>query len=205
MRRRSTRVCCIDGCSRSVVSFGYCGAHAKRIEKYGDPLADKPVKSATAAGEATAWLKAHVDFCGAECLFWPFSKGKGGYGQIASGRGSKGAHREMCRLARGEPPTPAHQTAHSCGNGHGGCVNPMHLSWKTARGNAEDRILHGRQPRGMSGAGAKLTDDAVKFIRLSIDTNADLAKRFGVSRQTVAKARSGQTWAHLSTHFADPT
>lgn len=49
----------------------------------------------------------------------------------------------MCQKAHGDPPSPKHDAAHSCGRGHEGCVNPNHLSWKTKKQNQADRITHG--------------------------------------------------------------
>jgi len=32
-----SRICCIDGCDKPHDSGGYCGMHAKRVRRYGDP------------------------------------------------------------------------------------------------------------------------------------------------------------------------
>ena len=46
-------------------------------------------------------------------------------------------HRILC-FVQGKPPSPQHtQVLHSCNNPQ--CLNPLHLSWGTAAGNANDR------------------------------------------------------------------
>jgi hypothetical protein len=67
------------------------------------------------------------------------------------------AHRLMCQLAHGDPPTPDHIAAHSCGRGHEGCVNPNHLSWKTYSENELDKRVHGTTRNPWWGKKGKLT------------------------------------------------
>jgi hypothetical protein len=55
------------------------------------------------------------------------------------GQPREAAHRAMCRLIHGNPPTPKHQAAHSCGNGRRGCVHPGHLRWATDAENRAER------------------------------------------------------------------
>jgi transposase-like protein len=44
---------------------------------------------------------------------------------------------------------------------------------------------------------AKLCADAVRFIRASGDTIAELARRFGIDKKTARQARSCKTWRHI--------
>lgn len=117
-------------------------------------------------GKAYKWLLAHVDYQGDDCLKWPFG------GEPKSGRGCLGhlgkrgwAHRWMCRLAHGEPPTPAHKATHNCGKGHEGCVNPRHLEWKTQAGNLADCAIHGTQPKHSYGNQGRITSEQAEQIR----------------------------------------
>lgn len=135
-------------------------------------------------GKTFKWLLEHVSYKGDDCLKWPFAMDN------AHGRGRLGylgkhywAHRLMCILAKGKPPTPKHQTAHSCGNGNKGCINPQHLSWKTNAQNQLDRRKHGTQ-MGAKGNRAKLTQEQIAEIRRlqGIETQFSLAERFGVKR-----------------------
>lgn len=96
------------------------------------------------------WLKAHVGHAGDACLIWPFSLNTNGYGHLkepGSTNKTVYAHRLMCQLVNGEPPTPEHEATHSCGRGHSGCVSPVHLSWKTTSENGIERRQHGTTPR----------------------------------------------------------
>lgn len=133
-------ICSVNGCDRPihVQKHGYCRAHYLRWYRYGDPLA-----GGTATGATVEWLAAQVGHDGEGCLTWPFSRNPKGYGQTWWNGQPAIASRVMCILANGEPPTPEHQAAHSCGNGTKGCVHPRHLSWKTSFANQQDRLRHG--------------------------------------------------------------
>lgn len=51
-----------------------------------------------------------------------------------------------------------------------------------------------RKPRNKKN---KLTEDQVKFIRTSLETGLELAKRFEVAQETISAVRCGKTWKHL--------
>jgi len=85
---------------------------------------------------------------GYECLIWPYAKTNKGYG-VGYGRTKINGRKQIvsriiCEAVRGAPPTPRHEAAHSCGNGHLGCCTKRHLFWKTPEENWEDRRRHGR-------------------------------------------------------------
>jgi DNA-binding transcriptional regulator YiaG len=133
---------------------------------------------------AFTWLKSHVAYGGDDCLIWPFTRiRQKGYGMLGYG-GKKGiyAHRTMCELAHGKPPTKKSQARHSCGKGHLGCVNPRHLSWSTNSQNQKDRRRHGTHG-GSIGARTRLTLRQIANIRArrGIETQASIARRLGVS------------------------
>ncbi|RVG08581.1 hypothetical protein CN204_04415 [Sinorhizobium meliloti] len=132
-----------------------------------------------------------------ECLLWPYGKDSKGYGQITINGKNFGAHRYICLVVHGEPPTEKHHASHSCGNGHLGCVNPNHLGWKTNLENIQDMVAHGRSTRGEKHANAKLTEQQVNEILLlkSIKTQPEIAKQFGVSRSTIGMIHSGRNWS----------
>jgi hypothetical protein len=146
-------------------------------------------------GEAIKWLHEKTSYSGNECLTWPFCRGQYGYGILVVYYRRYAAHRLMCKLAHGEPPTPLHQAAHSCGKGHEGCVNPRHLSWKTSAENGDDRRKHGTAKHTWKGR-AKLTpEDAIKIYSLrGIETIAEIAPKFGVSKFTISNIFSGKVW-----------
>jgi hypothetical protein len=133
---------------------------------------------------------------GDDCLTWPFRSVTGGYGTLNVSGKKIPAHRYVCMLAHGDPPSPDLHAAHTCGKGAAGCVNPRHLEWKTVGENALDKITHGTQPRGCGIATAKLTEDDVREIRLLLGTltQREIAKRFGVGQSSINELASGKTW-----------
>jgi hypothetical protein len=147
--------------------------------------------------KALDFLHSHVNYDGDGCLTWPFARVPAGYGNFKCGDKGGYAHRYMCKLVNGPPPTPKHEAAHSCGRGHLACVDPRHLSWKTRSENQKDRTRHGRANRGTGRAGPrKLTPSQVLEIRSLYGnvTNADLAARFNVSRGTIRKIHLNEVY-----------
>ena len=147
-------------------------------------------------GAAYYFILNHVDYQGDDCLRWPFSRDQHGRGNLrANGRGWW-AHRLMCTLAHGEPPTPKHTAAHECGKGHEGCVNPRHLRWKTQKENLADCARHGTLARHRYGPGGKLTAAMAQEIRDARGkvTQRRLAAIYGVSEGAINDIWRGRTW-----------
>ncbi|WP_167543982.1 HNH endonuclease [Methylobacterium aquaticum] len=162
----------------------------RRLRRYGDPLG-----GGTFAGQPMAFARQAAATKQDECITWPFGTDGHGYGRICS----DGAHRIVCEIAHGLAPTSEHEAAHSCGNGHRGCVNPGHLRWATHKENHSDRILHGTNNAGETHGANKLTAQSVAEIRrLFADgsTKASLARSFNVSESCVRKIISGKNWRH---------
>lgn len=146
--------------------------------------------------EALNWLRGHVLHEGDACLVWPYSTSRG-YAQVYLSRGElRKAARVMCEWVHGEPPTPDHEAAHSCGNGNKGCVNPKHLSWKTRSENQRDRLRHGTAGNGKTGRGSKLLPQQVQEIIAGGTSVSDFARRFGVTRSAVRKIQIGEIWKY---------
>lgn len=149
-----------------------------------------------------------------ECDFWPFGclrrkdHEKGcGPAILWVGGGYELVSRLTCRAIYGPPPSVKHEAAHSCGNGHLGCINPKHLSWKTHKENCQDKIEHGTSGfgkpcfgvRGSKHGGAKLSEQQVLLIRklIEIRSTKKIAREFGVSRATITDIKLGNTWGWL--------
>jgi hypothetical protein len=191
--------CSVADCGKPQYCKGYCRSHYYRLRKFGDPLG-----GGTSPGEPFRFVhEVAMKHTGDACLPWPFGHNGVGYGKINIGNGnSKIASRYVCELAHGVPPTPVHEAAHNCGNGHEGCVAPGHLSWKTPAENQEDRFKHGTDGRGERNSRCKLNEDDVLTI-LSLKgakTQRDLAERFGVSRQAIGMIHTGRNWSWLQSH-----
>lgn len=200
-RRRTVQgECAVEGCSSPASSSRkmLCGAHYKRAWRYGDPEGGKRRLYAN-AGEPARWLEDHVSYDGEGCLEWPFADRGNGYGVVlCSGASSyTGAHREMCRLVHGDPPSDAHVAAHKCGNGHLGCVHPKHLRWATPAENAAEYVEHRRERQAIDQIDKKLSAVDVIAIRAAWpqETQTQLAERFGVCQATIWKIVHKRIWA----------
>lgn len=185
--------CKVEGCDKPVRALWLCRAHHLRQWRYGDPLAGAPSR-----GHARQFILDHVSHQGDDCLTWPFALTPSGYGDVKF-KGMEGmqAHRVMCVLAHGNPPTDQHHAAHSCGRGQFGCVNPKHLSWKTPKENIDDKSVHGTQPWGDQIHFAKITLPQARRAKYSRERGVDLAREFGVKPTTIYNIRAGRTWKGL--------
>lgn len=185
-------LCSIPGCGKPYRGHGWCYAHYMRWWRYGDPLA-----GGTAVGEPERFLREVIlAYDGDECLTWPYAKTGKGYGWI----GKSLVSRLVCEEIYGPPPTPDHQAAHSCGNGHLACCAKGHLSWKTSVENQADRLAHDTHVRGERSATAKLTESDVHQVRLLKSTgqgHVEIAARFGVGPSTIRAVLEGRSWAWL--------
>lgn len=189
------KTCCVVGCDERHHAHGYCSNHASRYRSHGDPLGGGPAKARR--GAPLRWLLDHVAHDGAECLIWPF--GRDAYTSVRLGEKSASAHRIMCTLANGAPPSANHVAAHSCGRGDVGCVSPKHLRWATYAENEADKIGHGTRLRGEAVPGAKLTEHDVREIRRMAGQakQKDLADLYGVDQGNISAIQRRKTWAWL--------
>lgn len=185
--------CSIDGCERPVKTKGYCMGHYHRYIRHGDPLHGRKLMR----GDAKQFILDNADHDGDECLIWPYGRSaKHGYAEIRKEHFGTGlAHRAMCFVAHGQPPSPLHEAAHSCGKGHDACINPKHLSWKTPTENNRDKQGHGTQPWGeRMWHMAKLTREQAVRIKYGTENVDELAKEMRVTKTTITRIRSGFTW-----------
>lgn len=154
----------------------------------------------TEGTERRDWMLAHQSYPHENwCLMWPFYRDKNGRGVIELD-GEHYAHRLMCKMVKGEPPTPEHGTAHSCGAGHLGCVNPHHLSWKTQAENLEDCREHGTQPKHHLGNRGHFSQDEVEQIRrlLKTQTQLSIAQLYRVTESTISDIARGRYYSRPS-------
>jgi hypothetical protein len=163
--------------------------------------------AAKGEGKAYKWILAHVGYSGNDCLTWPFARDKHGRGMLGYNGIHDWAHRVMCRLAKGEPPTPKHTAAHSCGKGHEGCINPRHLDWKTQAENLEDCRAHGTLVRHRGGNKRRLSPEQIQAIKdaRGTATQGTLAARYSVSEGTISDIWHGRSHSRPSKipHWTD--
>lgn len=148
-------------------------------------------------GKAYRWVEAHLDYPHKDfCLIWPFCRDKHGRGILGWNGRNYWAHRLVCELAHGKPPTDEHTAAHTCGKGHDGCVNPHHLAWKTQAENLADCRQHGTLIRHRGGNVRRLLPEQAKAIRdaRGFQTQGQLAVKFGVSEGTISDIWHGRIY-----------
>lgn len=187
--------CKIVQCDGRVYGRGLCRRHYLRMRSHGS------VEGMRAPpGAHVQFIERHVDHQGTKCLIWPFGNlHRIGYRTIhLPGGATVQAHRYMCEMAHGPPPFPTAEAAHSCKNGRAGCVNPAHLRWDDRTGNMADTLRHGTRLMGEAHPFAKLSTDDVWAIFHAHNRHSDIAKAYGVARQTVSKIKAGRSWSWLT-------
>ena len=145
-------------------------------------------------GKAIPWLRAHVGHQGEGCLIWPFARLYNGHGNFGHEGKTYRAHQYMCRLVHGDPPTPKHEVAHSCGRGHDACVHPLHVSWKTRAENQAERYIH--RPKPGFRKRYRITTEQVAEIRAlrSQKTLRELAAMYDMSEGNISNIVARRTW-----------
>lgn len=195
------KVCSVEACDANAnlpgAARGLCGKHYRRWKLYGDPLATKPRGKA----EIACWIDDVALKFGDDdtCLIWPFHRNQQGYGAYTIDGRPRIASRVICEAAHGKPPAPHFHAAHSCNNGHLGCVNPRHLSWKTPQENEADKIANGTFKRGENAITVKLKESDIREIRAlkGSVSPVEVAARYGISKWTVFDINSGRRWGWL--------
>lgn len=191
---RMKKLCVIEGCGKLGAQRGWCSKHYTRWRRYGDPLG-----GSTEFGEPMRFYREVVlPYDGDECLTWPYARNKG-YGLLWFDKKNQYVSRLVCQEAKGPPPTPDHDAAHSCGRGDKACVTKRHLRWATAKENCEDTVAHGRSLRGSKHPRAKITKEQailVKQLKGSLKAR-EIAEQVGLSREGVASIHQSKSWGWL--------
>lgn len=137
-----------------------------------------------------------------------------GYGRIKVDHKLVAAHVLAWQLADGDPIPASGVVLHTCDNRRcvrndtvgtytvGGIICPRrgHLALGTRAINNADRELKGRTVNGAAQWKAKLTEDAVRAIRIDAAQGirqVDLARRHGVSRDTISAIVRHESWRHI--------
>lgn len=125
-----------------------------------------------------------------------------GYGYFYISKGKyTGAHQWSWSYFNGPIPENMY-VCHTCDNRK--CVNPKHLFLGTAKDNAQDRQNKGRSVlplcQGAAHGMSKLNDEIVLEISRMCSngvSDSEIAKKYGIVRQTVNKIRNKYSWKHL--------
>lgn len=95
-----------------------------------------------------------------------------------------------------------------CPPGMEACHDPDHtrtncrldnLRWDTRKGNHADKKKHGTWQGGEKNPAAKMNDEKVRALRADFGkmSNADLGKKYGVSRITATRIGKRILWKHV--------
>ena len=86
-----------------------------------------------------------------------------------------------------------------CRHLDGDCTNnnDWNLEWATHTVNMNDTVYHGTSTQGEKHPKAKLTENDVKEIRASTETERALAARYGVSQVSIHFIKTRKTWKHV--------
>lgn len=105
----------------------------------------------------------------------------------------KHVHDLVCRAFHGEP-APGLEVRHLDGIKENCWAD--NLAWGTRSENSLDRNTHGTMPRypGEEAASAKLTWQAVRYIRASKKSARALGREFGVCHKTICDALQLRSW-----------
>lgn len=197
----TNRVCSIPDCGKRLVARGLCTAHyaRQRLGKSLDNIGMTPGFRLKFVQEVA------LNHKGDDCLVWPYPRNNMGYGMVSIANKNVYAHRYICSVVHGEPPTPKHHAAHSCGNGDKGCLSPSHLSWKTAAENAADKVIHGTHNRGVKSHMARLTENDVKEIwgLKGKEPQKSIARRYKVSAGAIQRIHEQKNWGWLTQALCD--
>ena len=129
------------------------------------------------------------------CWLWPGGIESNGYGRAAHNGKVWWAHRLSYTHHKGAIPAGA-LVCHRCDVRH--CVNPEHLFIGTAADNTADMLSKKRHKFGEQAHHAKLTEAAVRQIRVDKRPGWKLAEVYGVSQTTISEVRHRKVWAHLA-------
>lgn len=193
-----TKPCTIPGCKNFIDARGWCTTHYERWRKNGNPLAVKTQTKILLPYIYDVVMR----FEGTECFLWPFKSNVNGYGTLKINSKTQLVTRIVCREAHGEPPTPQHEAAHSCGKGHMGCCNKHHLSWKTHAENVADQKIHGTVASGERNGHAKITNKQAKEIRKigRSKPQSAIARQYGIDQAAVSRIINGQSYKEEPSH-----
>jgi hypothetical protein len=180
-----------------------------RVALLEDVLAKTYIPRISRPSRTPVWLtldkimaKFHFKTLQNDCIFW---KTESPQTIVVEGQ-RIGMSRFVCSVAHGPPNSPELDAAHNCGNGHLGCVNPLHLAWKTKKENQADRLIHGTHNRGERHGNAKLNNEQVLKIKAlkGIDNAKALASQFGVGQAAIQNIWAGRRWDWLETRPSPP-
>lgn len=189
----NTSVCQVHNCCKPVRSRGMCGQHYVQWSRTGDPISKRklPARQSRASPAQDFFNDIVLQYSSNDCLLWPFAT-RHGYPALSYNGRPVAAHRLVCEFANGKPNEQKLQAAHSCGNKM--CVNGRHLRWATQSENESDKYAHGTMRHGQQHYKARLSNESVRAIRLSLLTSRELSEVYNVSQSIINDLRARRTY-----------
>lgn len=189
--------CNVEGCEAnshytSKGVGGHCAKHYTRLARHGSTS----FTSRAGRGEAHKWCREISLDETTKCITWPFGTLSNGYACISVDGSLTTASRYICSIYHGPPSRRGLYAAHSCGNGHLGCVNPNHLRWATPSQNCKDKATHGTDPSAERSPVRKLSWHDVRAIREMAKSmsHGEISEFFPVRRENISYIVRGATW-----------
>lgn len=124
-----------------------------------------------------------------------------GYGAFYDGNRTIQAHRFSYEYYNGPIPI-GYDTRHMCHNRC--CISPYHLTIGTRQDNIDDKVLAGRQAKGIDIGISKLTDGLIQEIFQRVDNGesvCELANYYNVNKTTLYAILNRKTWKHVEKVF----
>lgn len=130
-----------------------------------------------------------------DCVEWSGGRFPSGYGYTRFAGRQVYAHRLAWEAAHGPIPDGLVVRHVVCRNPP--CVNVAHLALGTHADNMRDKQRDGTQSRGERANQSSLTEEDVRAIRASAESQRALAKRYNVSQPAISYIRRRKTWTHV--------
>ena len=133
------------------------------------------------------------------CMLWSGATDKDGYGRRDPlGGRSWYVHRQVVAEKYGWDAIEGKVILHACDNPS--CYEETHLSIGSQVDNMQDALTKGRlySTAGEGNHRSKLTEGQVRVIRASSDSLSVLAKRYEVSKSTIAGIKRGESWKSVA-------
>ncbi len=132
-------MCATDACSQPSVARGLCKRH-HRMHSIAGTLEGFPRQRAS-SGDGIRFLEGLLEKRDEHCVWFLGRQSR--YPTLKIDGQTVAAHRlALVMVTDGD--MPRLEAAHTCGNGHLGCVNPGHLYWATHAENMADVARLGR-------------------------------------------------------------
>lgn len=193
----TSRVCSIPDCGKPHKAFGLCTMHWERMRRHGSTA--KPTRKPLPS-PLRDFLEAIGPSPSNECILWPGTLDRDGYGHVNFGGRRVGAHRASYTMWNGQPTGPV--IRHTCDTPS--CVNHRHLITGTQLDNIADRHNQGRSATGEKMPHAKLTPESAAKVFLSTLGKRETAAAFGVSIAVVHRIWARKKWCRATALLQRP-